>query len=57
MVYLATLALAIAMLAGFFGIYDILGFSMETGFYAFWTLAIIGVGFLAFDVYRHGEHH
>ncbi len=56
MVYVATLLLAVGLLAGFLGIYD-LGVDMQLGFYAFWSLVVAAVAVLGVAVARHKRRH
>jgi sterol desaturase/sphingolipid hydroxylase (fatty acid hydroxylase superfamily) len=55
-IYVATILLAVAMLTGFLGIYD-LGINMQSGFYAFWALVVVATIALAVDVSRHRRRH
>lgn len=56
MIYATTLLLAIAMVTGFLGIYE-LGISMQQGFFVFWGLVLAATAALAIDVSRHRRRH
>lgn len=56
MIYVTTILMAVAMVAGFLGIYE-LGLSMQLGFTVFWTLIGAAVIALAVDVAQHRRRH